>query len=293
MTADHVNHYLVLLRPRHYFKNLFIFSPLFFGLKITDLRLFLDCLTAFILFSLVASAIYIFNDYRDIAEDRIHPTKRNRPLASGAIPVSTALSLMTLLLISGLVPAYFFNQGIFYLIVIYALLNISYSLKLKHIAIIDVFVIAIGFVLRIFVGSMSTHIKLSSWIILMTFLLALFLALAKRRDDVMIFIDTGIKTREVVNGYNMELLNGSMLIMASVVIVSYIMYTLSPEVILKTHSDKLYLTVVFVIMGIIRYMQIEFVENKGEAPTDVFLKDRFLQLSILCWIFSFIVILYL
>ena len=179
------------MRPSQYFKNLFIFAPLFFGLKITNIELLLSAFVAFLSFSLIASAVYIFNDYHDVEEDKLHPTKKNRPLASGSISKKAALLLMLMLLLVGLCIFSLLGRQMLYIVFVYLVINIAYTIKLKHVAIIDVFIIAIGFVLRLFIGSAVTNVELSMWIILMTFLLALFLALAKRRDDVLIFLSSG------------------------------------------------------------------------------------------------------
>jgi 4-hydroxybenzoate polyprenyltransferase len=182
-----------------------------------------------------------------------------------------------------------FNTELFTVLLIYFLLNIAYTLKLKHIAILDIFIIASGFVLRLFAGSSVTEIPLSMWIILMTFLLALFLALAKRRDDVLLSLE-GQETRKNIDGYNLEFVNASMVLMAGVVIVSYLMYTISPEVEGRLGTEHLYLTSFFVILGIFRYMQITFVEEDSGSPTKVVIRDKFLKLTILFWLISFIAI---
>ncbi len=288
-----MKNYILLVRPHHYIKNLFIFLPLFFGLKITDINLLLETFVAFIAFSLVASSVYVFNDYYDIEDDKKHPRKKNRPLASGKVSKQSAIVLIVILLISGFAISYLLGSMVSYLVFSYFILNLLYTLKLKHVAIIDTFIIAIGFVIRILVGAETGNIKLSMWIIIMTFLLAVFIALAKRRDDIIIYLESGIKTRNVVDGYNLEFLNTSMIIMASVLIVSYIMYTISPDVAVRLHSDKLYLTVLFVILGIMRYMQITIVEKKSGSPTELVLKDIFLQLSILGWLTTFALLLYM
>lgn len=284
--------YIRLLRPHQYLKNLFIFMPLFFGLKIMDISLFFETSLAFVSFSFVASAIYIFNDYYDMEEDRNHPKKRTRPLASGKVSKPSAIRLMIVSLVIGIGIATILNTNVVCLILAYVVLNIAYTLKLKHIAIIDVFIIAIGFILRLIVGAESANVPLSMWIILITFLLAMFLALAKRRDDVIIYLESGFRGRSVIDGYNTEFLNASMVVMASVVIVSYIMYTVSLDVVAKMHSDKLYITVIFVILGLMRYMQLTFVGGKSGSPTEVLLRDRFLQMSILGWLLTFVLIIY-
>jgi len=287
-----LKNYIDLMRPSQYFKNLFIFAPLFFGLKITNIELLLSAFVAFLSFSLIASAVYIFNDYHDVEEDKLHPTKKNRPLASGSISKKAALLLMLMLLLVGLCIFSLLGRQMLYIVFVYLVINIAYTIKLKHVAIIDVFIISIGFVLRLFIGSAVTNVELSMWIILMTFLLALFLALAKRRDDVLIFLSSGDKTRKVIDGYNIDIVNLSMTIIASVNIVSYIMYTVSPEVIKKAHTDKLYLSVVFVLLGIMRYLQITFVEKKSGSPSDILLRDRFIQLTISGWILTLWILIY-
>lgn len=171
-------------------------------------------------------------------------------------------------------------------------MNIAYSFYLKHVAILDIVIIAIGFVLRLFVGSAVTDIQLSMWIVLMTFLLALFMALAKRRDDMLIYLDTGKKMRKVIDGYNLQFLDTAMAIMASVVIVAYTIYTASPEVVARVHSNYLYLTSLFVIIGVLRYLKIAFIHKDSGSPTKIVLKDRFMQLTLLGWIVTFGWIIY-
>ena len=177
---------LILIRPHQYVKNFFIFLPLFFAGQILNPALAINALLAFIAFSFSASAIYILNDYYDIAEDRLHPKKKNRPLASGALSKKTAILLMLLLAASGIYLMFTVSTHAMVILTGYILLNIAYSFYLKHVAILDISIIAIGFVLRLFVGAAATGIYLSMWIVIMTFLLALFLALAKRRDVVLL-----------------------------------------------------------------------------------------------------------
>ncbi len=286
-----LKNYIHLLRPHQYLKNMFIFMPLVFALKVTDLVLIEKALVAFIAFSLVASSIYIFNDIRDIEEDKNHPTKKLRPITSGKVTVKAGIILMIILFIIGIGIAYFLNLHFFYILLGYFALNIMYSLALKHISIIDIIIIAVGFVLRVFSGSVVVNVDASEWLIIMTFLLALFLALAKRRDDVLLSTDTNT-IRKSIDGYNIEFINSSMIIMASIVIVAYILYTVSPQTTEKFHSNYLYLTAVFVITGLIRYMQIAFVENNSGSPTNILIKDRFLQLTIFLWLASCILLIY-
>lgn len=281
-----------LLRVQQYVKNIFIFAPLFFALEIGNPALLLNTVVAFVAFSLAASGVYLLNDCFDITQDREHPSKKSRPIASGLISIRFAIALSALLFAAGgMLMGLLSLQGAG-ILGAYVLLNVAYSALLKHIAILDIAIIATGFVLRLFVGAAVTEIDLSMWIVVITFLLALFMALAKRRSDVLLFLKTGTKTRKVIDGYNLRFLDTGMAIMASVVIVSYILYTTSAEVLDKAHSNYLYLTALFVILGILRYMQIAFVDEDSGSPTEVLWKDRFIQLSSLCWVLVFAWMLY-
>jgi len=281
-----------LIRPHQYIKNIFILLPLFFVGEILNTDKILNAVTAFAAFSLVASAIYIFNDYNDIKDDRRHPKKKHRPLASGLVNKTTALSLMVFLLLIGfsLMATISINSVI--VLTIYVSINILYSLKLKRIALLDVTIIAIGFVLRLFAGSFACDVSIKVWIVIMTFLLALFLALAKRRDDVLILNKSGNKMRKSIDGYNLDLIDGAMFIMSAVVIVAYLQYTTSREIIEKFQNENLYLTTIFVIFGVMRYLQMTFVEKNSGSPTEIILKDRIMQINLLLWVLSFIWIIY-
>lgn len=281
-----------LLRPHQYIKNVFIFLPLFFALKVTEGNLLTVAFFAFVAFSLTASAVYVFNDYLDIEDDRQHPKKRFRPLASGKVSKKTAVWLITGLVAVGLGLMVWIDISAFYVLAFYVLLNLAYTLRLKHVAVLDVSIIALGFVLRLFVGSFVTGVPLSMWIVVMTFLLALFLALAKRRDDVLIYLETGQKMRKVIDGYNLKFLDSAMVMMGSVVIVAYTLYTISTDVTSRLHSEYLYLTVVFVILGILRYMQIAFVDEDSGSPTRIMLRDRFLFTIVIGWLVTFFWIIY-
>ena len=273
------------MRVHQYIKNLFVFAPMLFSFHYTSESI-VSTIIAFILFSLLASSVYIFNDIMDIEEDKNHPTKRFRPLASGMIDKKYAIIMICILAIPSLVLGFFVNTQLAGILSSYFLLNFIYSIKLKHIAIVDIFIIASGFVLRLFAGAVVIEVHLSIWLIIMTFLLALFLALAKRRDDVLLASE-GKATRKNIDGYNLEFVNSAMGLMSAVIIVSYILYTISEEVIDRLGTPYLYLTTLFVILGIMRFMQITFVENASGSPANILLKDRFMQISILLWLALF------
>lgn len=284
---------ILLLRPHQYIKNFLILAPLFFALEINNIDLLIPATLAFIAFSMCASAGYIFNDYQDIESDKLHPDKKNRPLAAGTVSKNVALVVMGILFLGGISLMLSISLQSGSVLLCYIAVNFAYSLKLKHIPIIDVNIIAFFFILRLFIGSTATGIPLSMWIVVMTFLLALFLAFAKRRDDVIIFMNTGESMRKVVSGYNLQFLDSAMTMMTSVVVVSYILYTTSNEITEKLNTDYLYLTTGFVILGVLRYLQISMVEQNSGSPTKIVLKDRFMQLTIAAWVVSFAWILYL
>jgi len=285
-----MKNYIRLLRPKHYVKNAFIFAPLFFSFSFDETKALLT-LISFILFSMTASSIYIFNDLLDVNEDQKHPEKRYRPIASGEISSNNASFLMISLSSTSLITSYLLNIKIFTILLIYTLLNLAYTMKLKHISIVDIFIIASGFVLRLLVGSTATEVLLSPWIIVMTFLLALFLAIAKRRDDVILSL-SGRETRKNIHGYNLDFVNSIMTFMAGVIVVAYLSYALSNDVISRLGSN-LYLTTVFVVFGIFRYLQLTIVEKKSGNPVNLLYRDLFLQISIGAWLITFSLIVFI
>lgn len=283
--------YLKLLRINQWAKNVFIFAPLFFAFKFTDIHAILNAFYAFIGFSFIASSIYIINDLKDIDSDKQHPTKRYRPLAAGTISRKNALVIFGILLILGF-SSYICilkNTTATTLLFVYFILNIAYSLKLKQISIVDITIVALGFVIRLFIGSVVTNITLSYWIIILTFLLALLLVIGKRRHDVIIFEETNKKMRNNISSYNLEFLNSTIVIIISTILISYIMYTISP-VAVDRNGEFLYLTALFVFLGLFRYLQAIFVEKKGDSPTRLLTHDKFLQIDIILWVISFITI---
>lgn len=290
---------IMLLRPHQWLKNVFILLPMFFDGKMMQMNYIIPSVVIFFAYSLAASGIYCFNDIYDAESDKMHPIKCKRPIASGDISRAQGYVMMVLCIaVSFLIISLYkwesgHKIGLYSIIFFYIAMNIVYCMKLKQIAIVDVFIIAVGFVLRIFAGGLATGIFLSHWLILMTFLLALFLAFAKRRDDVVIYENTGVKARKNVNRYNLDFMNQAIAIIASITMVCYIMYTVSSEVIERFHSSSLYMTAIFVLAGIIRYMQLTIVDVKSGSPTKVLMKDRFVQACLVGWSLMFAYIIYL
>lgn len=284
-----------LIRPKQWIKNLIVLLPVFFGGALLHPSAIYAGLITALSFSFAASSIYCLNDIIDIEDDKDHPIKCNRPLASGAISIPQGYTLMVLMLILSMASTFLLydhqleTAGV---IAFYWLLNIGYCLKLKQYAIIDVCIVAFGFVLRVLAGGISTSIHLSKWIVLMTFLLMLFLSFAKRRDDVVRMNETGHAPRQNTIRYNLTFINQAITITSSVTLVCYIMYTVSPETIQNFHTDYLYLTSVFVLVGLLRYIQIAVVDKKSGDPTKVILRDRFTQLIVLAFGLAFLFIIY-
>jgi 4-hydroxybenzoate polyprenyltransferase len=284
--------YLQLIRPKDWAKNLFLFIPVFFAGLLFNTNVLLELFAGFICFSLVASSIYIINDYRDINDDRMHPVKKNRPLASGSVKESLGILIAIIFLIAGLTGAWLIRDKFLFVLGIYFLLNLAYSFGLKNIPILDIIIIAIGFVLRVKAGAVITKVGLSEWLTIMVFLLALFMAIAKRRDDVLLKLTSGTDMRKAVKGYNLDFINTALSLTCAVIIVAYFMYTTSPEIVERLQTYRLYYTCLFVLAGILRYLQLIFVQQDSQSPTKILYKDRFIQATILLWIISFYIILY-
>jgi ubiA family prenyltransferase len=286
---------LLLIRPQQWIKNGFVLIPMFFGGRLLNVDDAIASVVTFFAFSFVASAIYCFNDIIDVEADRRHPIKCHRPIASGAVSVPTAYALMVILTLLSALLLFFLPQragetaGI---VAFYFLLNMVYCLWLKRHAIIDVCTVAFGFVLRILAGGMACEVAVSNWLVLMTFLLALFLSFAKRRDDVLRMNETGEPPRRNTIRYNLTFVNQAITVTGTVTLVCYIMYTVSPEVVSRFHAPYLYLTSIFVLVGLLRYMQLTVVDEVSGDPTKILLRDRFTQAIVVAWIMSFLLIIY-
>jgi 4-hydroxybenzoate polyprenyltransferase len=285
--------YLKLLRPSHWAKNLFLFIPLFFKGEIFIFDKVMQTGIGLIAFSLIASSIYIINDYNDVEADRRHPVKCKRPIASGAVSKPMALVIFVLCLLIGGYLAWYVRPKFLFVTGIYFILNLLYSFGLKNISILDILILSCGFVLRVKAGGIAANVAVSEWLMIMVFLLALFMAVAKRRDDVLIKTATGQEMRKAAAGYNLDFLNVTLALVSAVIIVAYLMYTMAPETIHRFGTYRLYYTCLFVIGGLLRYLQITYVENNTGSPTKILYKDRFIQLTILLWVLSFYVIIYL
>jgi 4-hydroxybenzoate polyprenyltransferase len=280
-----------LLRPKQWIKNGFVAAPLFFTPDKVNAASVLDVFTGFAVFCMVASAVYCLNDLRDAEGDRNHPVKKDRPIASGAISPPTAMVLMVLLLAGGVALGAWRVPAILWVVVAYFVTNIAYTLYLKHIAILDVLIVAFGFVLRVEAGARIIGIVPSAWILIVTGLLALFIALAKRRDDLVRDLDA--EHRRSLDGYTLPFLDGSLMAVLSTLLVSYLIFTTDQAVMARLGSERLYFTGPFVIAGVLRYLQLTLVYERSGSPTDLVYRDPALQLSVAGWLATFVWLLYL
>ncbi len=283
---------LQLLRVEHWVKNLFVFLPAFFAARLLEWSVWTNALWAFAAFSAVSSGVYVLNDWLDAPQDRNHPEKRHRPIARGAVRRREALLLLISMIAIGVSLAMGLQPAVGFLCTLYIGINALYSFALKHIAIVDISLIAVGFLLRVLVGGAATGVEVSHWLVVMTFLLALILGLAKRRGEYIVAM-RGHSFRRALEGYNLPFLDAAMVLCSGVTIVAYLMYCFSPEVIARIGSQRIYYTALFVIAGILRYLQLALVFGQTDSPTQALLRDRFLQLTLLGWIGAFVWLLYL
>ena len=284
-----------LMRPVQWLKNGFVFLPMFFGGSLTSGQAWWHSAIAFFTFCFAASAVYCLNDIVDASADRMHPVKCRRPVAAGLISVAQAIAVMLVCAAAAVVLPLLLLSGpdVAWLAAGYLLLNVAYSLKLKQFAVVDVFIIATGFVLRVMAGGAACDIPLSPWIICMTFLITLFMAFAKRRDDVVIYERSGTLTRKNTVNYNLPFLDQAIGMLATITMVCYLMYCLSGEVMERLGSEHIYLTSIFVLAGLVRYLQLTIVMQQSGSPTRMLTTDRFLQVCVVGWLASFAAIIYL
>jgi 4-hydroxybenzoate polyprenyltransferase len=272
---------LKTMRPKQWAKNIFVFTALVFDRKLLNPAAFLDTLAGAGIFSLIASAVYIFNDIADSDSDMQHPTKKDRPIASGKLPVGFAWAAGFTLLVISLPLAYLLDPAFLAICLVYFFLNMLYSTRLKHIPLIDVLVLASFYLLRVISGTALIDVKrFSPWLYVVTSLFALFIGLGKRRAELILQYDNGGKVRPVLEGYTIDLLDQLINIVSGTTIVSYSLYTFSAPNLPENHS--MMLTIPFVLYGIFRYLYL-IQAGEGGAPEEIALSDRPLQAAILLW----------
>lgn len=291
-----MNSIIRLTRPYQWIKNFFVFMPLFFGGSLLNVEDVMQSVIAFVAFSFIASSIYCFNDIIDVEADRRHEKKCKRPIASGAVTILQGYIVMAVCIVIAFACCFLLGDNAvptLATIAAYFVMELLYCVWLKRIAVVDVCILASGFVLRIITGGAATEIVPSHWLVLMTFLLTLLMAFGKRKDDVLIYQKTGVAPRYNTKNYNLTFINQAITVNAAVTLVCYILYTVSPEVASRTNFQYAYLTTIFVILGLLRYMQQASVDGMSGNPTKLVLKDRFLQATVVLWLCSYMVMIYM
>lgn len=279
------------MRPRQWTKNVFIFAALVFDKQLFVVDSFLRTLAGFALFCLISSSVYIFNDLADVEADRQHPEKKNRPIASGKLSVRTAWTAGVVFVILTITLAYLLAPAFAAIVAAYFILNLAYSLSLKHISILDVLIIAVGFVLRVGAGVTLIAVeRFSPWLYIVMFLLSLFLGFGKRRAELALLTDGAGSHRKVLDGYTLPLLDQYIMIVSGTTIVAYSLYTFSAPNVPDNHS--MMLTIPFMVYAIFRYLYLIEVEHAGGTPEEVLLSDRPFQISMLLWAVTVIIIFY-
>ncbi len=270
------------MRPRQWTKNVFVLAALVFDLKLREPNAVVISLAGFFLFCLLSSAVYIINDIMDVDADRKHPTKRNRPIASGKLPIPVALWSAIALVTFTLSAAYFLSQGFFIIALLYFLINLAYSNWLKHIVLIDVLILASGFVLRVAAGvSLIAVERFSPWLYVCMSLLALYIGFGKRRAELVLLTEAAAGSRKVLDGYTIAFLDQIITIVSGATIIAYSLYTFSAPNVPANHS--MMLTIPFVLYAIFRYLYLVQVKQQGGAPEEMALSDRPLQIAFLLW----------
>jgi 4-hydroxybenzoate polyprenyltransferase len=280
------------MRPRQWTKNIFIFAALVFDKQLLIPASFLRTLAGFVLFCLVSSSVYIFNDLADIEADRQHPEKKNRPIASGKLPLGAAWIAGIALVLISLACGYLLSVPFAIVVATYFLLNLAYSKWLKHILILDVLVLAAGFVLRVDAGVRLIQVeRFSPWLYVVMTLLALYLGFGKRRSELALLSDDAASHRKVLEGYTIPLLDQYIMIVTGMTIVGYSFYTFSAPNVPANHS--MMLTIPFVVYAIFRYLYLIEVEHSGGAPEEILLSDRPFQISMVLWAIAVLAVFYL
>lgn len=282
----------VAMRPKQWSKNLVIFAGLIFAQKFFHLDSLQTSLLAFVAFCLNASAVYLINDVKDLEQDRLHPTKKNRPLPSGKIMPAQAVTASIILAAASLTLAFFLNARFGILLAAYWLMMMTYTFRLKHIVIVDLLVISAGFVLRAISGAIVLDVMISRWLIACAIFLSLFLILAKRLNEILELGAAASEHRAILEEYGQRFLDQMIAVVTACTIFSYVLYTADPETVAKFQTHNLILTAPFVIYGIFRYLYLVYQRNLGGRPEMILLTDRPLMLSVLLWIAAAMIIVY-
>jgi 4-hydroxybenzoate polyprenyltransferase len=282
---------LLSLRPRQWVKNLFVFAGLIFSQSLFT-PLVWPALAAFVIFCALSGAIYLFNDLADVEKDRLHPTKRRRPIASGALSVPAGAAIGVLTLVGSLVAAYALSARFGVVATVYAALLTAYSVWLKHVVILDVLTVAIGFVLRAVAGAAAIGVEISGWLVICTILVALFLALGKRRHEYLTLHGDAAAHRPILAEYSESFLDQMVAVVTASTVTAYALYTMSPDTVAKFHTRWLPLTLPFVLYGVFRYLYLLYRRELGGNPSDLLLSDRALLVNTVLWMAALLLVIY-
>lgn len=280
------------MRPRQWSKNLILFAALIFSQNLFQLTLFIDNIIAFIIFCFLSGSVYILNDLIDLEQDRAHPKKCKRPLASGKLKPSTAIISGITLVTLALISAFSLNINFAWISLSYFILQIAYSTLLKHIVILDVLTVSAGFVLRAIAGAEVIEVPISSWLLICTILLALFLALGKRRHELILLEENAVNHRKILYEYSPGLLDQMISVATASTVIAYALYTMSAETVKKFHTDDLKYTIPFVLYGIFRYLYLIHQRQGGGSPEKILLNDKPLIINILLYLFTIWLFIY-
>ncbi|MGU9058480.1 decaprenyl-phosphate phosphoribosyltransferase [Clostridium perfringens] len=277
---------LKLMRPKQWIKNFFVFGALIFSYSFLNLNKTISALTAFIMFCLISSTVYIMNDILDVEKDRVHPKKRFRPIASGAISIKQATIALVVLLAISMISSFMINKGLFFILVLYFINNIFYSFKIKNIVILDVISIAVGFILRVIAGGLAIDVSLSGWILLCTFFISLFLGFEKRRNEIIKLEGKANEHRKILDDYSDELLKQFSDITLTCTVISYAMYTF-----VAYENAYMMITNIFVVYGLFRYKYLSMKKGQGGSPTETVMTDKSIIIDVILWVITSVVIL--
>jgi 4-hydroxybenzoate polyprenyltransferase len=275
-----------LLRPYQWVKNILVFSGLFFSTSLFKDHTFLISLAAFVIFCMASSGVYVLNDIGDIEHDKLHPIKKNRPIASGKVSVNHAIVIMSTLLLLSLISAFYLEKEFFVLIIIYVAFNISYSFGLKNIVILDAMIVAFGFLIRVFSGCAVIHVIVTPWLFICSLTIALLLSFGKRRNEINLLKSEAKNHRNSLSFYNVQFLDMILTICGATAIATYSLYTMAVETVARFGSQRLIMTTPFVIYGVFRYIYLIYTRNEGGDPTKLLVSDLPTVINGILWFLS-------
>ncbi|KPU43692.1 decaprenyl-phosphate phosphoribosyltransferase [Oxobacter pfennigii] len=282
-----INEVFKLCRIKQWIKNGFVAAAIIFSGNFFNIKLLFSTFLTFFMFSFISSCVYILNDIVDVNEDKRHPEKRKRPIAKGTISVSVAIVILLCLFISSIVFSYFINVRLTVILIIYFLINIAYSFKLKNIMIVDVMTIAIGFILRVVSGAIVIDVRLSYWLLICTALVSLYLGFAKRKNELIVMREKAGIHRTILSKYTIEYLDKILIIVMTLTIITYALYVIN-----GTDYKGMILTVPFVLYGTFRYEYLIMNKNFGGSPEDIFIEDKPFLINIIAWVIVSVISIY-